>query len=776
MKEGYYVYMETISDADGKRTVKQAIDYITDDHDSKRLGTIDDQMIAYICRLDPGYKTEHEGGRVPLIGHGRLETVTDLQELTEYFNTASFPRDNRGKKGYKSITLTVPKNLTGLCETDKNKTREAITAAINSMLPQTYEGKQLWAVSAMHTRNKAGELHYHVHLLIAKFIKDTETGKFHSINYDGAYKNGVSRDAEKMKKHWKAEINKEIARLFDVDIRIGEKGQSIIRKKNGVEPEFMDRASIRDRQRAWEECNAPQIEDERTGMSKPFKINIMDAKILEVAKASEFNEANFMAVFPKQKYSAYENRAKSLQEVGYLDKNLKPTDAFRRHAEAMFGTRPEWKQIKEDVDNILGKLIEKTKEENPDAIPDLVEKVFTKPLELAMDIYPKIAERVQNISPNDSTTEQVQAQWTNMVKHITPELDAWRQAEEAGTKWKNDLAKLKNDLPKLKGDMTGELSNLNIKIITAEGWIKRYNKDSTAAWKKAEQASDNPILPERKTIIPRLQSDAKLHDDAKRQIISLTNKMNEQLKFTDEKNIPYVKRYYQNKIDDLTRVTTRLFQEIQRRRTRALQIEPTIPVRRSKYKLTGKKLGRIIMSPQTAQFINKKLYRRNNSLKAYLSGHSTAIRTDVSNLRRGFKVMEILGDKYAVFLRSWMVAGEERRLLQANEHGKLPKELSLAVSKAKEFGRVLSEAEFQNARQKPELPQQLKEGAKGLEAEKRALLLIARLTAMGLEVPDMKKYTAWSFIDLCKSNGTLNALTTEGSNYIINRSHYPTCQ
>ena len=61
----YYVRCNTRSSgASAKGTPGQALDYITDAHDAESDPSYSHAELAYIARLDPGWKTDLEGGRV----------------------------------------------------------------------------------------------------------------------------------------------------------------------------------------------------------------------------------------------------------------------------------------------------------------------------------------------------------------------------------------------------------------------------------------------------------------------------------------------------------------------------------------------------------------------------------------------------------------------------------------------------------------------------------------------------------------------------------------
>jgi len=82
----YYVKVVTRSSGgSAKGTPRRAIDYITDRHGARRDPAHSQAELRYIARLGEGWKTDLEGGRVPLVGFGTLAGVEDAEELASRF-------------------------------------------------------------------------------------------------------------------------------------------------------------------------------------------------------------------------------------------------------------------------------------------------------------------------------------------------------------------------------------------------------------------------------------------------------------------------------------------------------------------------------------------------------------------------------------------------------------------------------------------------------------------------------------------------------------------
>jgi hypothetical protein len=79
----YYVRVATRG-SPNTGSPRQAVNYITNGHAAR----YSDAELHYIARIDPGWKADLEGGRVPLVGFGQLPGDT---EHTRCFENASLP-------------------------------------------------------------------------------------------------------------------------------------------------------------------------------------------------------------------------------------------------------------------------------------------------------------------------------------------------------------------------------------------------------------------------------------------------------------------------------------------------------------------------------------------------------------------------------------------------------------------------------------------------------------------------------------------------------------
>ena len=295
------------STSTSKGTPQQALDYLTDDHDSKRIASCSLEEIDYISRVNPGYKADLEGGRVPLEGHGRCSGLEE-KEMVRAFLDSCIPnhRDSLGRKttateGYKSHTLTLPKELSLMAESNPQKAYRAMNKAISETLSLAYPDKDYAAVSAIHRRNNEAEIHFHAHVLVGKFARDRATGKTHSLN-NAKMMGGNARESARLKSAWTKAINRELAKEFQIGIKLERQGKITLTMPDGRNIEPINRASRREIEKAI----APQItytDKHGTEKTKAFPLTSMDAKILETASRekgkSGWNREAFLRAFPK---------------------------------------------------------------------------------------------------------------------------------------------------------------------------------------------------------------------------------------------------------------------------------------------------------------------------------------------------------------------------------------------------------------------------------------------------------------------------------------------
>ncbi|MCL1894647.1 MAG: hypothetical protein FWG02_10540, partial [Holophagaceae bacterium] len=128
------------SNSNAKGTPHQALNYLTDDHDSKRIASASKEEIDYIARVNPGYKADLEGGKVPLEGHGTCSGLSEKKMRHLFLETCiprhrdSLGRKTTAKEGYQSHTLTLPKELSLLAESNPQAASRAINRAIATAL------------------------------------------------------------------------------------------------------------------------------------------------------------------------------------------------------------------------------------------------------------------------------------------------------------------------------------------------------------------------------------------------------------------------------------------------------------------------------------------------------------------------------------------------------------------------------------------------------------------------------------------------------------------
>ncbi len=352
-------YVKVVTRGSGgstKGTPAQAVDYITDGHDFRKEPGYSDEELAYIARLGEGWKTTLEGGRVPLVGYGALEGEKDQETLSRAFEEACQPYGvPRGQTGYKSLTLTLPKEVSLFAEGNREKAQEAMHAAIRPMLERVYPGKELAAVAAIHTRNDNGEIHYHAHLLIGKFVTDKETGKRNSIGSKAGGDRG-HETVNALKDAWKEEVTKEFKERLGLGIEQPKKnGPAILNLPDGTRLEPLNRASRRILEKQLEPTYSRTTPGGAVVQSR-LKLNEMDARIFEVAAGNRgkdgWTKEAFKELFPKEAkhLDRYEKRVETLRSIGYLTSEGRITESFRTHFAAKHGlSTPELQRLRIDL-------------------------------------------------------------------------------------------------------------------------------------------------------------------------------------------------------------------------------------------------------------------------------------------------------------------------------------------------------------------------------------------------------------------------------------------
>jgi hypothetical protein len=352
----YYVKVVTRSSGgSAKGTPRQALEYITDGHDARRDPNYSEAEIAYIARMGEGWKTDLEGGSVPLAGLGTLAGITDEEELAARFEGACQPwHDKRGTTGYKSFTFTLPKEVSLFAEGHRDAVREAMIAAANAALAAGFPGKEVAAVGAMHTRNEAGEIHYHLHVLVGKFARDRASGRVFSLN-SKAGGNTASRLRD-LKLGWKEAIDRELGTRLGLRV---EQSRPYARPALVLPGGEKVPALNRESRRLLDKHLCPVYEDigpdGRTVRRVLRLSDKMDGRIFEVASGKDgagWSSAGFLEIAPDQKayLGRYEKRVETLKKAGYLTAEGKVTPAFRLHMCARAGIdTPELQRIRIDL-------------------------------------------------------------------------------------------------------------------------------------------------------------------------------------------------------------------------------------------------------------------------------------------------------------------------------------------------------------------------------------------------------------------------------------------
>jgi hypothetical protein len=351
----YYVRCNTRSSgASAKGTPAQALDYITDAHDAERDPSYANEEIRYIARLEPGWKAELEGGRLPLVGLGALKDVTDQAVLAHDYEDACQPyHDRRGKTGYLSYTFTLPKELSLVAEGHREQAKQAMYAAMQTALDSTFPGKEYKAVTTIHVRNKAGEIHHHAHVLIGKFARDRKSGKTYSLNSKSGGNTGKLR-LRTLKQAWKDSLDAEIKIRLGITITQAVPHSSpALTLPDGTYVPPLNRESRRllDKHLCFRLSTTTPSGAVKTST---FRWTHFDRTIFELASGKRgrgWDPDDFRRLFPKlaPRLKSYQARIETLKRIGYLTPDGHVTHAFTLHYRTHQGDHPELQALRSDL-------------------------------------------------------------------------------------------------------------------------------------------------------------------------------------------------------------------------------------------------------------------------------------------------------------------------------------------------------------------------------------------------------------------------------------------
>ena len=375
----FYVRVATRSSGSAAQgSPRQALGYLADNHDRERDAGCSEAEFNYIARLDPGWKTDLEGGRGPLVGYGTLKGVTEDQLVSRFEDACQPHHDTRGSTGYKSLTFTLPKEVSLFAEGHREEAKAAMHAAVQPALDRAFPGMRYSAAAAIHTRNTTGEIHYHVHVVVAKFAQ-TDKGRTVSLN-SKAGGNGPLR-LQQLKRGWKEGIEREFRERLQLGIEQ--------RAPNGpVTLVLPDRARLeplnRNSRRLLEKEIAPRYTEPSpsgAAMVKQFRWSAMDDRIFEVASGDKgdvrWSRQAFAETFPEHAshISRYEARVRTLQAVGYLSPEGKVTPPFRVHFCVHHGVMtPELQRVRLD----LQRQLDRERKPSPRTAADLWSEIQSR--------------------------------------------------------------------------------------------------------------------------------------------------------------------------------------------------------------------------------------------------------------------------------------------------------------------------------------------------------------------------------------------------------------
>jgi hypothetical protein len=288
---------------------------------------------------------------------GGLRGETDEKKMAAAFEDASQPHDKRATTGYKSITFTLPKEVSLFAEGHREEAKAAMYAAAQAALDSIYAGKRYTAVAAIHTRNENGEIHYHAHVLVGKFAFDEASGAVRSLNSKSGGNTG-HRQLSELKSAWKDAVDKEFRERFGLTIeqRAPNAAPALV-LADGTRIEALNRAS----RRQLEKDIAPWYgSPDKSGgvVQRQLRLGAMDDRIFEIAAGGRgsagWDVQAFKAAFPEQDrfVGRYEKRVATLKAIGYLTSEGRVSSEFRLHFAVRHGVNtPELQRLRLDLAN-----------------------------------------------------------------------------------------------------------------------------------------------------------------------------------------------------------------------------------------------------------------------------------------------------------------------------------------------------------------------------------------------------------------------------------------
>lgn len=428
----YYVKVATRSSgATSKGTAAQAMDYLTDGHDEGLEASMSQEEVDYIARSNPGQKTDMEGGAVPLYGHGKFAGQQDSPELRAAFAKACLPVDSRGTTGYKSITLTLPKEVSLFLEAHKEQGKEAMQRALGQAIEKMYPNVNLSAVGAIHTRNSNGEVHFHAHALVSKFAERKSDGRILSLN--GKAVQGELAPVFALKQAWKEAVNAELKKEFGITIEQSKpNGAAKIRTAEGITLEPLNRETRRQLEKALEPTINVTDENGNVRTSK-LKLNEMHSRIYTVAMRDKgrggWSAEAFKEMYPELagKAVTYDKMAARLKQFGYLTEEGRATRDFKNHATAKWGNQLTPELFKLRVELAQAAQARAKKEGKPVQVPTLsqVANRETSSLWDRVERVEQIRKRIEKLGYTPAEVQRIE--------------DRARKA--APQKWEKDIAR-----------------------------------------------------------------------------------------------------------------------------------------------------------------------------------------------------------------------------------------------------------------------------------------------------------------------------------------------
>ena len=237
----------------------------------------------------------------------------------------------------------------------RSRRGEAMYAALQSSLDTAFAGKEYRAVTAIHARNEAGEVHYHAHVLIGKFARDSARGRVFSLNSRSGGNTGKVR-LKALKQAWKDSLDAALKdRLGLTVMQSSPFARPALTLADGTYVPALNRESRRIAGQAPvlpAQRNAVPRGPPRPRTSGGRTSTRPSTSSLRPRTRRRLERDRLLRPVSRDgagRLKTYESRVATLKRIGYLTTDGRVTDAFTLHYRVHKGDHPELQRLRADL-------------------------------------------------------------------------------------------------------------------------------------------------------------------------------------------------------------------------------------------------------------------------------------------------------------------------------------------------------------------------------------------------------------------------------------------